>query len=628
MGTRRDVDEKATWFNGYLRPLIVLLTIPLTIVGVGIGLQVMKADFSFVVILGIFALAGIIVNNGIVLIDRIDIERQSGQMDDWEAVINACICRLRPISITTITTIVGLLPLILGRDVLFYGMASILAFGLAIGTVLTLGFVPALYCIFFGIKPPGKEKKSAKKGAAVAIAAASLSSCSPVGPDYTPPDKEKGEFSSIATGSPNLITQGEKIDPKWWHRFGDSRLNALINRALKANTDVRASTARLAQVKAQRRGIRSGLFPTVNAEASSSETRSSGAGLVQPGAPLQNSSHSAGFNASWEPDFFGRIKRSIESADAEVGATESDRRGILVLVIAETSSSYFELRSLQRQLEIIEINEGIANKSLELTKLLVSRNLGAEFDVLRARAELSDTKAQKTDVMAAMRITAGRIAVLTGQQPAKVVDELVRSSEKLPKLKAIPIGVPSDLVARRPDVRAAERRLAAASADIGVKIADYFPRFSLTGGIETSALSVDDLFSSASEAWSFRNVVQWPVLDFGRRKAAVEASRAKLRSALAEYDSAVLSAFEDVERALATYVYSVKKAEELSKSVDDREKTLKLAQLRFDSGLDDFFQVLDSQRRLATARNSLAPSRASVFESHVRVFQSFGGGGE
>ena len=615
-----------TQFNGYRRPLIVLLTIPLIIIGVGIGLQVMRADLGFLVILGVFALAGIIVNNGIVLIDRIDIERQSGEHDDWEAVITACICRLRPILITTITTIVGLLPLIIGRDVLFYGMASIMAFGLAIGTLLTLGFAPALYCIFFGIKPPKKKKKPAKTAAAVAVAAASLSGCATLGPDYQAPKNTQGTFSSIAIGSPNLISQGEKIDPKWWRRFGDARLNALITKALKANTDIRASTARLEQVKAQRRGTRSSIFPNFNGEASSSETRNSEAGLTQPGAPLQFSTHSAGLNASWEPDLFGRIKRSIESADAQVAASESDRRGVLLLVISETTSSYFKLRSLQRQLEIIEINEGIAQKSLELTELLVSRNLGAEFDVLRARAELSETKAQKTDLMAAIRTTAGRIAVLTGQQPATVIDKLATSSGKLPNLKTIPIGLPSELVARRPDVRAAERRLASATADIGVRVADYFPRFSLTGGVDTSALSVGDLFSSASKAWSYRSVVQWPVLDFGRRKAAVEATQASARAALAEYDGVVLAAFEDVERTLASYVFAVKKTEELSNSVADREKTLKLAQLRFDSGLDDFFQVLDSQRRLASARNSLASARAAVFEAQIRVFQSLGGG--
>ena len=147
-------------FNGYRRPLIVLLTIPLTIIGVGIGLRLMNADFGFLVILGLLALAGIIVNNAIVLIDRIDIERRAGNQSDWDAVVSACVRRLRPILMTTITTIVGLMPLILGQDVLFYGMAVIMAYGLAIGTILTLGVAPALYCLFFGIRPERKAKAS------------------------------------------------------------------------------------------------------------------------------------------------------------------------------------------------------------------------------------------------------------------------------------------------------------------------------------------------------------------------------------------------------------------------------------------------------------------------------------
>jgi len=615
-------------FNGYRRPLIVLLTIPLIVIGVGIGLRAMQADFGFLVILGLFALAGIIVNNGIVLIDRIDIERQSGAGSDWDAVVTACTRRLRPILITTITTIVGLLPLIMGKDVLFYGMASIMAFGLAIGTLLTLGVAPALYCIFFGIKPPRRDNGKVRATIAATAGAATLSACAVVGPDYIPPDTPPVSYSSTVSEAPELVAEDLEIDSDWWRGFEDPELDRLIEGALSNNTDIRVATARLAQLRAGRRVVESSRYPFVESEGSAIESRSSGAGFLPPGSPLQVSAFTAGLNAGWEPDLFGRVQRSIESADAALAAGENDRRGLVLLVISETTANYFELRSLQRRLEIVEDNEQIARKSLELTQLLVSQNLGAEFNVVRARAELSDTIAQKADLKIAIRATAARIAVLTGQHPAALMDSLIASSSELPDPRLIPIGVPSDLIARRPDVRAAERRYAQATADIGIETANLYPRFSLTGGLDSSATSVGDLFSSASEAWSFGGIVQWPIFDFGRRHAQIDVAKAGADSARAEFDGAVLSAFEDVERALAAYVFSVKKTEELRRSVADRERALELAQLRFDRGLDDFFQVLDSQRRLAASRNSLAAARADALTAQIRVYQALGGGWE
>ncbi|MBC6402515.1 MAG: efflux transporter outer membrane subunit [Hyphomonadaceae bacterium] len=614
-------------FNGYRRPIIVVLTIPLVLIGVGVGLQVMGAKFGFLVILGIFALAGIIVNNGIVLIDRIDIERRSGDVDDWEAVVVACVRRLRPILITTITTIVGLLPLIIGRDVLFYGMASILAFGLAIGTLLTLGVAPALYCMLFGIKPPNKRHGKLRSAGALGAAAVTLSACVTAGPDYKVPEEHGGAvYSDYATDTPSLVAEGAEIDPDWWRSFDDPLLDRLIDKALVANTDIRAATARLDEVRARRRAAGAGLLPKVDLEVSAIDTSNSESAQLSTSIPTDFETYTAGFNASWELDIFGRVRRSIELADAEVEASADDRRGVLLLVISETTASYFELRALQQQLEIVEINESIARKSLELTRLLESQNLGSEFDIVRARAELSETSAQKTDLIAAIRSTSAQIAVLAGERPAAMMSDLIETKGALPDPQRIPVGIASDLVKRRPDVRAAERRYASAIANIGVEKTDYFPRFFLTGGYDTSALAVDDLFTSASQAWNYGGIVQWPILDFGRRRAEVDAAEARAESALAMYDGVVLSAFENVESSLAFYVFAVKKIDEFKNAVRDRERALDLAQQRFDGGVDDFFQVLDAQRRLASARNSLADARADALGAQIRVYQSLGGG--
>ena len=456
----------------------------------------------------------------------------------------------------------------------------------------------------------------------------SLSGCIKVGPNFTPPIENLPPFSSIVDQAPQLLDTESAIRPNWWRSFKSDQLNTLVERALIANTDIRLATARLEQVTAARGVSLSALYPSIDVEASSIENRNSELGATPPGLPLEFDLHTVGANLGWELDLFGRLRRSVEKANADIEATLADRRGVLILVIAQTTASYFELRSLQDRLAIIEENEQIAKKSLELTELLVSQNLGAEFNVVRARAELSETTAQKTDIQAALRATAARIAVLTGDAPSSMIDELVSSKGSLPEPQLIPIGLPSQLVARRPDIRAAERRYASAFADIGINIANYFPRFSLTGGYDSSALSVDNLFSSASKAWTIGGVLNWPLLDFGRRKALVKSAKAGARGAQAAYDGVILSAFEDVERSLAAYVFAVQKTNHLKQAVTDRERALALAQKRFDSGLDNFFEVLDAQRRLAATKNTLAAARSEALSAQVRVYQSIGGGWE
>ena len=303
-----------------------------------------------------------------------------------------------------------------------------------------------------------------------------------------------------------------------------------------------------------------------------------------------------------------------------------DRRSVLLVTLSELALNYADLRSAQRQRNVAVDNTRIAQKTLELTMLLYDQALASELDLVQARADVTESEAAQAEFSAAEYGAAARIAVLLGEEPGGVIPRLAASSEHGLRAPRIPVGLASELLERRPDVRAAERRLAAASAEIGVEAAARFPQFDLTGALGSGAVDVADLFSSPSEAWSIAGALRWPLFDGGRRRAAVDAASARFNARLSEYEGSVLRALSDAEAAFAGYVFATKERELLERAHADRTRALELSRLRFETELDDLFPVLDAQRQLLALDSQTALAERAELIAAVNVYRALGGG--
>ncbi|MGB3723611.1 MAG: efflux transporter outer membrane subunit, partial [Pacificimonas sp.] len=369
------------------------------------------------------------------------------------------------------------------------------------------------------------------------------------------------------------------------------------------------------------------------ANASGSATRESQSGEVGgigqiPGIPLTQSVYRTGIGADWEIDLFGRIARRIEAADARNALSEEDRNAVLLTAIADTVQNYTELRAAQAQAAAADENIAVAARTADLTRLLADQELASDFDVARSEAALSSARAARRPYFADIRARIAALAALTGTTPERA-EPILAAARPLPTmLDAIPAGLPSDLLRRRPDVRLAERRLAAETADIGAEIADLYPRFSLSGMFGFASSAVENLFGGDAETWSVAGALNWPIFAGGRGRAEVDEARAGADEARALYSAAVVNAFRDAETALSAYVSTSRRRTELAETLASQERAYELGQLRFEMGLDSLLDLLDTQRRLIEARSALAAADRDLAVATVTSFRALGGGWE
>lgn len=455
-----------------------------------------------------------------------------------------------------------------------------------------------------------------------AALAISLSGCV-VGPDYVQPEPEApARFERLAQD-----TAQRKPVAEFWRRFDDPVLTELVEGALVANHDLRGALARVEQAFALARLDGYDRLPTVTAEGGYTESRTSAD--QAPGVPseaLDTEIYSAGAVAFWELDLFGRVRRNLEASRAEAVAAEADLRALRVSIAAEVARGYFELRGRQERLRIARHNADNQRKTLALTEAREQAGSGTEFDTARARAQLESTlsriPALEADVAAAIH----RLAVLGGRQPGELRERL-EPVAPLPALPAsVAVGTPAGLLRRRPDIQAAERRLAAATARVGVATADLFPRVTLGGSYGSAAGSLGDLFSSATETYAFGPSIGWAFLDLGRVRSRIAASDAAAQAQLAAYEGTVLRALEEVESALVRYGKTRVESVHLKDAAEASARAARMARLRFDAGAADFLQVLDAERSLLSAEDRLAESRTRAGTALVAVYRSVAGG--
>lgn len=459
-----------------------------------------------------------------------------------------------------------------------------------------------------------------RKLAALLLATTILTACAS-GPDYLAPDtKLAGAFAEKAA-----TVTAEEPEVAFWTGFNDPLLSRLVDEALARNTDLRSAVARLDHARALSRQSTLDLLPAVTAQGGASAARAPAARTL-PGADRNGESYDAGINASWELDLFGRLRRGVEADRAETEAVAADWRAVQVSVAAEVVSSYFELRGRQEQLSVARRNADNQRSTLQLTQRRLEAGRGTDFDTARARAQLKLTESRIPRIETAIAVAAHRIAVLTGREPGMLASELGPAVPLAVLPQSVAVGAPADLLRRRPDIQAAERRLAAATARVGVATADLFPRLTLGGTLASVSPTLGGLFGGASESFSGGGLISWAFLDLGRVKTRIDASEAKTRENLALYEGAVLRALEESENALVRYDRTRREAAHLEEAAAAGREGARLARVRFENGVADFLPVLDAERSQLEAEDRLAETRTRAATSLVAVYKAVAGG--
>ncbi|MGO8764962.1 MAG: efflux transporter outer membrane subunit [Limisphaerales bacterium] len=466
-----------------------------------------------------------------------------------------------------------------------------------------------------------------KRTTTIAVLCLTLLAGCAVGPNYQPP-----KASAPAQWS-SALANGETNSPAalaaWWKNFNDTNLDALVVTAVQSNLTLRIAEARVREARAERTVINGSLWPSLGSSGSYSRNRF-GANSFPPlagfGVPLDYNLYNADFDAAWELDIFGGTRRAAQAANAEIGAAEYSERDALVSLLAEVARNYIGARGYQQRLAITRQNIQVQQQFLDLTTNRFQNGLSSDLDVQQSMALLTATEAQVPSLETGFNQSVYHLAVLLGQPPGALLDEM--SAEKPIPLTPpmVPVGLPSDLLQRRPDVNHAERELASATARIGAAKADLFPKFSLTGMAGLESVSANNWFDYASRYWSAGPTVQWEIFEAGSIRANVRVQNARQEQALDAYQQAVLTALEDAENALTAYAKEQVRRESLAQSVQANQRALGLSTDLYKSGLADFLHVLDSERSLYAAQDALVQSDQAVSLDLVQLYKALGGG--
>ena len=460
-----------------------------------------------------------------------------------------------------------------------------------------------------------------------ALGILALSTGCAVGPNYHPPQTgAPAEWSSPLAGGE---TNGTPADAGWWKTFSDPELNSLVARAAQSNLTLHAAAARVREARAARGVAAADFWPSADASAAYQNERLSANGFPEfpPGiVPFGAEIYQAGFDATWELDVFGGTRRAVEAANAAIASSEFGERDVLVSLQGEVARNYIEARSFQKRLAIARQNIAAQQDVLDLTRDRYKAGLSGDLDVQQASALLATTRAELPPLETGFRQSAYRLGVLLGLPPGALVEELSGDAPIPAAPPEVPAGLPSDLLRRRPDIRRAERDLAAANARIGVATADLFPKFSLTGDVGLQSVGTSDWFTGGSRFWTAGPMVQWRIFDAGRIRANIRVQNARQEQALAGYEQSVLSAMEDVENALTAYAKEQTRHESLVAAAEASRQALDISQQLYQNGLADFLRVLDSQRSLYASQDALVQSDRDVALNLVALYKALGGG--
>lgn len=451
-----------------------------------------------------------------------------------------------------------------------------------------------------------------------------LAACAAVGPDYERPStevppawKQSGvdEASAADSAPAGDLSQ-------WWQRLQDPLLTELVDEAFRASPDLRTAQARLREARARRVVAAAGKWPSVNANASATRTESS----AESGTGGSRELYSAGFDASWEADVFGGVRRAVEAADADLGASQEDLNATRVSLAAEVASTYIEARVQQMLLEVARANLDTQTQTLQLTRWRAEAGLVNIQDVEQARSSSEQTRAQIPALQTSLAQAEHALDILLGYLPGSVHNRLAEAG-RLPLVpERVAVGIPADTLRQRPDVRVAERTLAAETARVGVAQAARYPRFTLSGSIGLEALTLGGLGNSGATASSLRAGITAPIFDAGRLRAQVDVQDAVRERAYIAYERAVLVALQEVEDALVEISHNRARDEALASALGAARNAVNLARHRYGAGLIDFQSVLDGERSVLSLEQTWTRNRADGVLALIRLYKALGGG--
>jgi NodT family efflux transporter outer membrane factor (OMF) lipoprotein len=443
-----------------------------------------------------------------------------------------------------------------------------------------------------------------------------------VGPNYVPP--KTAAPAAWHTPLQAGLTQGE-IDlhslATWWTSLKDPQLSSLMERAAAGNLDLKKAKARVREARARRTIARAGRLPTVDAGGSATWGRS---GLLEH-ASRGSESYGANLDAGWELDFFGGTRRSIEAAQATLQSTEEDLHDVLVSLLAETALNYVDVRTFQARLASAESSLASQEETYQLTVWRCQAGLDDDLAIQQARYNLENTRSQMPSLRTGLEEAMNRIAVLLGDAPGGVQKELAKPAPLPVPPSTLAVGVPGEALRRRPDIRKAERQLAAQTAEVGVATADLYPKLTLNGSIGLETLSLVHASSSATWTASGGPALSWPLFRANLR-ANIEVQSALQEQYLVQYEATVLAALEEVENALVAYAQELQRRDSLEEATRAAQAAAGFARQKYQAGLIDFSTVLDAERSVLSFQDQLNQSSGTVTSNVIRLYKALGGG--
>ncbi|HUI67905.1 MAG TPA: efflux transporter outer membrane subunit [Nitrospirota bacterium] len=446
-----------------------------------------------------------------------------------------------------------------------------------------------------------------------------LAGCA-IGPDYRRP-----EIVSPPVWQVDMQQAQDTANTAWWEQFNDPVLNELIGTALRENYDLLVATARVEEFYGLYGATRADLFPQIGYDGSAGRVQATTKGPIPitPGTSSKYSTYQAEFSASWEIDLWGKIRRATEAARADLMAAEDSRRGVILSLVTSVATAYIDLRSLDQQLVIAQQTAKSREESVKLFELRFKGGNISEMELSQVRSEYYVALAAIPDLERRIRQQENFLSILLGKNPGPIVRGKKLDAIALP---AVPAGLPSDLLARRPDIRQAEQALIAANARIGVAKAQYFPSISLTGFFGSASIELSDLFTGPAKTWSYAGALAGPIFTAGKIKGTVRAAQAVQQEALFGYEQAIRNAFSDFEDALIDQDRTRVQLDAQAKQVEALATYARLARLRYENGYTSYIEVLDAERSLFNGQLSYAQTQDALLRALVNLYKSMGGG--